>query len=213
MTEIPSRRTPSLSGVLAGVADATMARLNVCKVARVESYDDSTMKCAAQPLGLCGVPDEDGHRATMRLPVIRDVPVVFPGSGGRRIKFPVSVGDYVLLVFSDDSLEQWLARGGEVDPLDDRHHHLADAIAIPGIMPFAGSGSAGNASPMLEITSSEVLAGGNQSLALQSLLSDLISAFNLHVHTGVTTGPGTSGPPGPGDLVINTGGTSITKGA
>jgi hypothetical protein len=50
---------------------------------------------------------------------------------------PVSVGDTGLLVFADGSLDVWLARGGVVDPLDDRHHALSDAVFIPGLRPFS----------------------------------------------------------------------------
>jgi hypothetical protein len=56
---------------------------------------------------------------------------------GADLVVPVAVGDTGLLVFADDSLDVWLSKGGLVDPLDDRHHALSDAIFIPGLRPFS----------------------------------------------------------------------------
>jgi hypothetical protein len=49
---------------------------------------------------------------------------------------PISVGDPGLLVFADGSLDVWLSHGGLVDPLNDRHHALSDAVFIPGLRSF-----------------------------------------------------------------------------
>jgi hypothetical protein len=56
---------------------------------------------------------------------------------GADLVVPVEVGDTGLLVFADDSLDIWLSKGGLVDPLDDRHHALSDAVFIPGLRPFS----------------------------------------------------------------------------
>lgn len=56
---------------------------------------------------------------------------------GADLVVPVAVGTTGLLVFCDDSLDVWLSKGGLVDPLDDRHHALSDAVFIPGLRPFS----------------------------------------------------------------------------
>lgn len=56
---------------------------------------------------------------------------------GASLVLPVAKGDTGLLIFCDSSLDVWLARGGLVDPLDDRHHSLSDAVFIPGLRPFS----------------------------------------------------------------------------
>lgn len=71
----------------------------------------------------------------INLPIIEDIPIVYPGNGNYKITFDILVDDYVLVVFSERSIEQWLINGGIVDPLDARRFHLSDAIAIPGILP------------------------------------------------------------------------------
>lgn len=53
------------------------------------------------------------------------------------LALPVAVGDTGLLIFSDRSLDVWLATGGIVDPGDDRRHALSDAVFVPGLRPFS----------------------------------------------------------------------------
>lgn len=54
--------------------------------------------------------------------------------------FPVKKGDTVMIVMADRSLDRWLSQGGEVTPDDRRQHDLSDAIAVPGLVPFADFG-------------------------------------------------------------------------
>ncbi|HEY1814905.1 MAG TPA: Gp138 family membrane-puncturing spike protein [Kofleriaceae bacterium] len=123
--------TPNLATVL-GKAFAAHARwMRVALPGRVESYDASTQTCSVQPLVQDGVNDETGTRNAVRLPVVQSVPVAWLGGGGCSITSPLAAGDTVLLVFSSSSIDRWVALGGEVDPIDDRRHHITDAFAIP----------------------------------------------------------------------------------
>lgn len=70
------------------------------------------------------------------LPVITNVPIVYPQSGDAIISFPIAIGDYVYCVFSERSIDKWLRNGDIVDPADPRKHNLSDAVAIPGLKPF-----------------------------------------------------------------------------
>lgn len=146
------RETPTFASVLERAVSAGLYNVHVCIPGRVESYDASKRKISALPLIWRGRLEEDGSRTGSRPAVIQEIPLIFPGSGGVRVKFPVSVGDTVCLLFSGHSLDRWLARGGEVDPEDDRRHQESDCIAIPGLQPFGGDGADGDASPMVEFT-------------------------------------------------------------
>ncbi len=200
---------PTLASVLNSATSSRLKGVRVSLPARVESYNEAKRTISAQPLVHDGYIDETGKRQVSRLPVVTNVPVVFPGSGGARFRFPITKGDTVLLLFSSSSLEQFLQRGGEVDPKTDHRHSLTDAIAIPGLQPPAGAAidGASDADTMIEITvGGEIHAGGSDALALKSELDDLRSyvakqfdALTGHVHavsgaatTGITsaTGPG-----------------------
>lgn len=72
------------------------------------------------------------------LPLIRDVPVFFPGSRESAVTWPVAAGDECLLVFADAEIDRWF-EGEDADPLSGRRHSLSDAFA------FVGFRSRGNA--------------------------------------------------------------------
>lgn len=218
-----SRNNPTLADVLRGALDSRLGDLHVAIPARVESYNADRQSCSAQPLVRVAVPEaqvEDDSRAVERLPVINGVPVVFPGAGDYSITWPLAKGDIVLLVFSEAALDKWKTRGDDVDPGDDRRHALSDAIAIPGLRAFGGKGSAapvsgaggsGSAPDALVIQAPEIRAGGTDALALASELNALRTAFNAHVHTGVTTGGGSSGTT-PSAVATPYDGTAVLKG-
>ena len=169
-------QSPTFAEVLRTAMDSHTADLHVAMPGRVESYDSTNQSVSVQPLIRRGYTGEDGERAVESLPVITGVPVVFPGTGGVSITWPVAAGDTVLLVFSESSIDKWLSRGGEVDPLDDRKHTLSDAIAIPGLRDFANPvPPAGIHSTAMVITAPLIHAGGTDSLALKSDVSALKS--------------------------------------
>lgn len=120
--------------------DDRMRGLRVSMPGRVESYDKDTQKANVQPIIQQGYIKEDGTRGSKALAMVLDVPIQFQGSGAFGMTFPVSKGDIVLLVFSDFSLDKWLALGapenGTTDSGDDRAHALSDAFAIPGLRDF-----------------------------------------------------------------------------
>lgn len=129
----PRRDTPTLAEALRSVLDTRLSGVRVMLPGIVQSYDASRQRADVLPAVHDAYLDESGERQTERLPVVTEVPVIFPGASGGSLTFPLSRGDEVALVFSSSSLDRWLARGGVVDPEDDRHHTVTDAIAIPGL--------------------------------------------------------------------------------
>ncbi len=170
--------TPTFAEMLRRAMDARLLDVHTAIPARVEAYDAATLSVDAQPLIKQAHEDENGDRVVEQLPVIPSVPVVFPGSGGYRVTFPIVVGDLVLLVFSEASIDKWLETGGLVDPIDDHRHNISDAIAIPGLRSFA-SPSAANTSALV-IEGDDVRLGDDTgtAVALKSDLDSLKSIFN-----------------------------------
>lgn len=132
-----SNPTPSQATIIDRAFAKMASAMRVALPGRIESYDAATQKANVQPLIMESHVDDVGDRVSELPPVVTDVPIMFPGSGSYRTTWPVAVGDTVLLVFSSSSLDRWLVRGGEVDPEDDRHHNISDAVAIPGLFDFA----------------------------------------------------------------------------
>lgn len=195
-----SPRTPTLAALLNRFKAQAFADLRVSMPARVEKYDDATQLADVQPLLKDSYVDEDGERQIARLPVVTNVPVVFPGGGGMRITFPVRAGDTVLLVFSDRSIDSWLAQGGEASPEDERRHHLSDAVAIPGLHPnnAAWSGTESGVVTIGEDTASSDFAAlatatRNEITALRNTVDAFVTLYNAHEHLA----PPGGGPTGP----------------
>lgn len=119
----------TLPEVIRKALEVFSADLHVGIPARIEKFDASTGLADVKPL----VKDVDPDGVSRSVPVVTNVPVHFPGAGGFRMTFPVKPGDPCFLLFSDRSLDVWLSKGGEVDPVDPRRHALSDAVAILGI--------------------------------------------------------------------------------
>lgn len=72
------------------------------------------------------------------LPIIEEVPVIFPGATNVGLSFPLTEGDPVFILFTERSIEDWFSTGNNSQPQDPRRFSLTDAVAIPGI-PYTGS--------------------------------------------------------------------------
>lgn len=143
----------NLSTVLDQVIRNRLAELQTAAPAEIVSYDYQTQKASVQPT--INRVYKDGY--VSKYPLINNVPVIFPRSGGASLTFPVKPGDTVLLVFAARCLDDWLSRGGIVNQSDPRMHNINDAIAIPGLLPFSlGSMAKNNEDVLLTYVGCEV---------------------------------------------------------
>jgi hypothetical protein len=209
--------TPNLAQVLQKVLESRLSDLHVALPGRVERYDHTTQTADVQPqLRRLVEAGEAAKDLEESLPVIPDVPVMFPRSGEFFLSMPIQVGDFVLLVFNERSIDLWREQGREVTPTDDRMHSLAGAVAIPGLFPSAKAlTDARNnaivmgkeAGPQIHLDDTLIHLGQNdaaefvaQAQKTLDRLSAIVSAvnsfyasvFNVHFHG---TGVGPSAPP------------------
>ena len=136
-------------------------------------------------------------------PVISNVPIIFPRSGGASFTMPVVRGDTVLVLFADRSIETWLdTASGEADSNDWRRHDINDAIAIPGLLPFArGSMSDNNDDVLLTYAGSEVRIQSSGTISMQAGGSSV----TMGADGAVTIASA-------GDLNLNAGGDVVVTG-
>lgn len=181
--------TPTLAQAVRAAIEARLVDVHTSIPARVESYDAAKLKVSVKPLIKRGYPDEAGDRVVESLPVITDVPVAFLGTGAFRFTFPIAKGDTVMLMFSQASLDIWLAKGGEVDPVDDRHHSINDAIAIPvDLRPFTNAKPA--STDALVVEASEIRLGSDDASDPVALKSDLDALKNAISNAAVSPNDG-----------------------
>lgn len=71
---------------------------------------------------------------------ILGVPVLLPGSANSLVSFPINVGDTVMCIFSQRSMDNFkIGNGQPTVPNDYRKFSDQDAVAIPGLVPFSKS--------------------------------------------------------------------------
>lgn len=189
--------------------------LHVALPGQVVVYVPATQTADVLPMVRRVVARDDPREDPIKedLPIIRGVPVQFSSGGALQfsIHFPLIPGDTGMLLFSEASFAQWRATGKLSDPGDLRRHGISYPVFIPGVRPStkpipgasATAATMGNASPspsLIEFGATDLKLGRSATdfVALASLVEARLTAIeailNGHVHTGVTTGPGSSGP-------------------
>ncbi|WP_036769313.1 phage baseplate assembly protein V [Photorhabdus australis] len=125
-------RAGDLSEVLSVTNRFLSSQLRAVVPGVVQSFNAGDVTCVVQPVIAGGVIDKDDKRTSVSLPLLVDVPVVFPRGGGVTLTFPVKAGDECLVVFADRCIDFWWQSGGVQEPVDERQHSLSDAFAIVG---------------------------------------------------------------------------------
>ena len=97
----------------------------------IQSYDASNNTVECQPAIREKVVAEDRSVSYQQIPLLINVPVVFPGGSAFELKFPIQRGDECLVVFSDLSIDNFWLHGNLQNPVELRRHDLSDGIAIP----------------------------------------------------------------------------------
>lgn len=168
----------------------------------VKAYDPASNKATIQP-----ALNKAFESGAVEMPIMENVPVMFQSGANFAINFPINVGDYVLLVFCERSIDLWKSVGGQVTPDDPRKFHLSDAVAIPGLMPFTGDFSKNNgedfiisfagseirikANGDIQIKTSNKIAIGNEVVELLQNISETLAGIAAIT---VTVPPGTEPP-------------------
>lgn len=178
---------------------AFMREVNTCMPAKVEAFDADAQTVDVVPQLKIAYPDGEGGYVHKALPKISNVKVAFPRSGSFFVSFPLTKGDFVLLVFSQRSLQAWRDKGQVCEPGDLGMFPLDGAVAIPGVYPEADAlgdvsptdmvlGKDGTPAAQIKITPTQVhLGGGAQFVALANLVKARLDAIQStvdgHTHT------------------------------
>ncbi|UBM93033.1 translation initiation factor IF-2 [Klebsiella pneumoniae] len=116
----------------ARLAQAIMSAMRVSMPGIIQSFDPDAVTAVVQPAIKGLEQEESGAEVSVNLPLLVDVPVIFPRGGGCTLTFPVSAGDECLVIFADRCIDFWWQSGGIQEPVDGRMHDLSDAFCIVG---------------------------------------------------------------------------------
>lgn len=182
----------------------------------VTEVDLEKMTLSAQP-SIQGVIElENGSTQNVNLPLLVDVPIVFPSAGGFTMTFPIAADDEVLVVFASRCIDAWWQSGGIGRPMEARMHDLSDGFAIPGprsqprvlenisataVQLRNDAGTAYleiGADGKVKIVSTEVTVQGNLKVTgtVQGNTATVPVGLTTHVHTSTTPGNPTGLPTG-----------------
>ena len=139
MTRLGQNRTPTQAEILKAAISQSLSDLHTMLPGQIEKYDERTQKADVKPLIKRTVILSDSTELPPEsLPVIANVPIIFPQGSGFFFSVPLTKGDYVMLLFCERSIDQYISGSGiDTDPVDVRKHDLSDAVAIPGFVPYS----------------------------------------------------------------------------
>lgn len=130
----------NLPYVIEQIISRKLSEIHTCLPGKIVKYEYKTQKAQVQPLIKKQYLDEKEET----LPIIVNVPVVWPRASKCSLTFPLLKDDYVMLLFSERAMEIFLSDGDIQLPGDTRQFHLSDCIAIPGLYPFCEDSLATN---------------------------------------------------------------------
>lgn len=96
----------------------------------VQAVNLASQTLSVQPAIQGTLSNPDGTTQTVNLPLLVDVPIVWPRAGGFALTFPIAVGDEVLVVFGARCIDSWWQSGSVGAPAEARMHDLSDGFAI-----------------------------------------------------------------------------------
>ena len=151
----------------------------------------------------------DGDLSWQDIPLLLDVPVIFPRAGNYILTMPIQAGDECLVVFGDSCMDAWWQSGGVQNQIDCRRHDLSDGYAIVGLYSQPRRiNNYSTSTAQLRTLSGDAyveLSGSNINIVGNSVTisagtvniggSTTIDgrSFMGHTHTGVQTGGGSTG--------------------
>ncbi len=186
----------------------TANNLRVAMPGIIQSFDATEQTVTVQ----CAIREKfnmDGDISWQEIPLLLDVPIIFPRAGNYILTMPIQAGDECLVVFGDSCMDAWWQSGGVQNQIDCRRHDLSDGYAIVGLYSQPRrinnyststaqlrnlSGSAyvelsGNniniVGTNVTISATKVTIGGSTTIDGRVFMS--------HKHSGVQTGSGNTG--------------------
>mgnify|MGYP003588401592 FL=1 len=125
-----NERSPDMLQIIKDAIRGELANLWTSLPCIVDSYDPNAVTVVVQPTIKIPVKKINGSVELVQLPLLMDVPVMFPCAGGFTITHPINVGDECFVSFASRNIDIWWQSGGVQNPFDTRKHDLSDGFAF-----------------------------------------------------------------------------------
>ena len=169
----------------------------------IQSFDPIEQTVTVQPAIRERTKDQYGNLSYVNLPLLVDVPIMFPRAGNFVLTMPPQQGDEVLIIFLDACENAWWANGGVQNQEKIRRHDLSDTIALFSIWSqprrISNFNTSGACLQTLDGSTSIVMTEGAITLTGNVTVNGTLTnnGVNLttHIHGGVQGGGGTTTGP------------------
>jgi hypothetical protein len=197
MTQIPS-----LAQLIKQAIETRLLDVHTALIAKVESYDAKKQLVDVAPMLKRRIKNQEDEWVNEQLPLLCDVPVLFPRAGGFFISFPIKPGDFVQLIFNEVNIEEWLENSRPTIACNERFT-LHGAVAIPGVYPQSKALSDAHETNLvlgieqglqIHIDSEKIRLGSADAHEALAIASKVIMELEL-LRTTVTSFTGTTFPP------------------
>lgn len=172
-----------LSDVISSYITEALSKTHTATVGRVVRVNATTID--VQPVINLIYNGED-----ITPPVFAEVPPVFLNGGASFTAYPVAVGDYALMIFTERSFDRWWSGTDGARPPELRMHNYSDGFAIIGIKPQASSIQIPSVITQVgdtHQTGDYVHIGNRTQTGNFELTGDMIINGNLTVNGAITT--------------------------
>lgn len=196
-----------LDTLMMAIAQA-LADVHTATIARVTAVNATTINC--RPVINRAVNGE-----SIQLPEFIEVPPITLQGGGSYTAYPIAVGDYCILFFTERCFDRWYGGADFQPPAELRMHDYSDGIALVGVNPLASAipipttiktmgdvvhdgdyTHTGNMTITGDLTVTGTLTVNGDISATGDIVAGTVSLL-MHTHSGVTPGTGNTGVPNP----------------
>lgn len=162
----------NFTDILRNYTDYRLEQVHTAIPGKIESYDESTRLAKVLPL----VKMKNTKSIDIPLPVVDNVPVIFPASSAFSLVWALQSGDGCLILFTEAGIGNYLNSSGtsQVNADDQSRHALTDAICIPGLYPPSGIPSS---LASFEVDDAGMYEVKNQVESLGGLIGELIQTI------------------------------------
>lgn len=136
MAKVDLTSLSTLPSIIELAIETKQKELHTAMPGIIEKFDPVQQLATVQPAikRIFKTSDSEEQFLTpVALPLLINVPVVFPSGGGYHLTFPVQKGDECLLVFCERAIDVWHERGQVQEPNARRFHSLSDATCFVGL--------------------------------------------------------------------------------
>ena len=120
----------NLAEVLNGAITSALSNVHTTVLAKVTAINTTT-------INVLPVINRNVNGVSRQLPEFIEVPPIFLQGGTSYTAYPITVGDYCLLIISERCFDRWYDGQDFVDPAEFRMHDYSDGFAIVGVNPLS----------------------------------------------------------------------------